>query len=101
MMCWWAHDPNCEGFKYHLARVPDYLWLAEDGMIMHSFGSQLWDCSLATQAIIATGLPYLMHQENTAAIIRAFLAFKRLYPGYREKEIEVSVAKAIKFLDKS
>lgn len=34
MMCWWAHDPNCDEFKYHLARVPDYLWLAEDGMKM-------------------------------------------------------------------
>ena len=32
MMCWWAEDPNGEEFKYHLARVPDYLWLAEDGM---------------------------------------------------------------------
>ncbi|XP_060196035.1 dammarenediol II synthase-like isoform X2 [Lycium barbarum] len=224
MMCWWAHDPKCEEFKYHLARVPDYLWLAEDGMTMHGFGSQLWDCSLATRAIMATGMveeygdclkkahffikesqvkenpkgdfkamyrhftkgswtfadqdhgwvvsdctaeglqcllllgqmppeivgekvdvqrlyeavdvclylqslesggfsiweppipqPYLQvlnpselfadivveqeHQENTAAIIRAFLAFKRLYPRYREEEIEVSVAKAIKFLE--
>ena len=34
MMCFWAHDPNGDDFKYHLARVPDYLWLAEDGMKM-------------------------------------------------------------------
>lgn len=56
MMCWWAHDPNCDEFKHHLARVPDYLWLAEDGMKMQSFGSQIWDCSLATQAVIASGM---------------------------------------------
>ena len=56
MMCWWAHDPNCDEFKYHLARVPDYLWLAEDGMKMQSFGSQVWDCALATQAVMATGM---------------------------------------------
>ncbi|XP_073030877.1 dammarenediol II synthase-like [Primulina eburnea] len=56
MMCWWAHDPNCDEFKHHLARVPDYLWLAEDGMKMQSFGSQIWDCTLATQAVIATGM---------------------------------------------
>lgn len=56
MMCWWAHDPNCLEFKYHLARVPDYLWLAEDGMKMHSFGSQLWDSAIATQAILASGM---------------------------------------------
>ncbi|KVH89383.1 Prenyltransferase/squalene oxidase [Cynara cardunculus var. scolymus] len=41
---------------HHLARVPDYLWLAEDGMKMQSFGSQLWDCTLATQAIIASDM---------------------------------------------
>ncbi|GER32705.1 amyrin synthase [Striga asiatica] len=56
MMCWWAHDPNGAEFKHHLARVPDYLWLAEDGMKVQSFGSQLWDSTLATQAVIATGM---------------------------------------------
>ncbi|XP_047307741.1 dammarenediol II synthase-like isoform X1 [Impatiens glandulifera] len=56
MMCWWAENPNGDEFKYHLARVPDYLWLAEDGMKMQSFGSQVWDCALATQAILASGM---------------------------------------------
>ncbi|KAL1834017.1 dammarenediol II synthase-like [Daucus carota subsp. sativus] len=56
MMCWWAESPNGDEFKHHLARVPDYLWLAEDGMKVQSFGSQLWDCVLATQAIMATGM---------------------------------------------
>ncbi|KAI3829346.1 hypothetical protein L1987_03466 [Smallanthus sonchifolius] len=53
MMCWWAENPNGDEFKYHLARVPDYLWIAEDGMTMHSFGSQVWDCTLVVQAITA------------------------------------------------
>ncbi|KAI3740837.1 hypothetical protein L2E82_31311 [Cichorium intybus] len=56
MMCWWAENPNGDEFKYHLARVPDYLWIAEDGMTMHSFGSQVWDCALATQAIVASNM---------------------------------------------
>nr|GEU84717.1 dammarenediol II synthase-like [Tanacetum cinerariifolium] len=56
MMCWWGENPNGDEFKHHLARVPDYLWLAEDGMKMQSFGSQLWDCVLATQAIIASDM---------------------------------------------
>nr|GMD06495.1 dammarenediol II synthase-like [Ipomoea batatas] len=56
MMCWCAEDPNCDEFKYHLARVPDYLWVSEDGMTMHSFGSQNWDSTFATQAIIASGM---------------------------------------------
>ncbi|KAL0442518.1 UNVERIFIED_CONTAM: Dammarenediol II synthase [Sesamum latifolium] len=221
---WWAHDPNGDEFKHHLARVPDYLWLAEDGMKMQSFGSQIWDSTLATQAVIASGMveeygdclkkahfyvkesqikenpkgdhtamyrhftkgawtfsdqdqgwvvsdctaealkcllllsqmpteiagekadverlydavnvllylqsplsggfaiweppipqPYLQvlnpselfadivveqeHVECTASIVQALLAFKRLHPGHREKEIEISVAKALNFLE--
>ncbi|XP_058203430.1 dammarenediol II synthase-like [Rhododendron vialii] len=56
MMCWWAEDPNGDEFNYHLARVPDFLWLAEDGMKIQSFGSQLWDCTFLTQAIMASNL---------------------------------------------
>nr|GMD04321.1 dammarenediol II synthase-like [Ipomoea batatas] len=56
MMCWWAEDPNCDEFKYHLARIPDYLWVAEDGMTAHSLGSQNWNSTFATQAIIASGM---------------------------------------------
>ena len=34
----------------HLARVPDYLWVAEDGMKMQGYnGSQLWDTAFAVQ----------------------------------------------------
>ncbi|PKI56918.1 hypothetical protein CRG98_022691 [Punica granatum] len=40
----------------HLARIPDYIWVAEDGMKMQSFGSQLWDTSLAIQALLASNL---------------------------------------------
>ncbi|KAI7999662.1 Dammarenediol II synthase [Camellia lanceoleosa] len=223
MMCWWAEDPNCDEFKHHLARVRDYLWLAEDGMKMQSFASQVWDTTLATQALLASNmidecgdafkkahfyikesqikenpvdftnmyryftkgswsfsdqdqgwvvsdctaeslmclltlsqmppeiagekadverlydvvnvllylqspgsggfaiweppvpLPALQvlnpseifadivveaaHVECTASIIQALLAFKRLHPGHREKEIELAVAKGITFLE--
>jgi len=41
----------------HLARLPDYLWLAEDGMKMQGYnGSQLWDTAFAVQALAATRL---------------------------------------------
>ncbi|KAF7844820.1 beta-amyrin synthase [Senna tora] len=49
-------DPNGEAFKKHLARVPDYLWIAEDGMTMQSIGSQVWDATLTIQALLATNL---------------------------------------------
>ncbi|GMJ14287.1 beta-amyrin synthase [Hibiscus trionum] len=56
MLACWVEDPNGIHFKKHLARVVDYLWLAEDGMKMQSFGSQVWDASFFLQALLATNL---------------------------------------------
>ncbi|XP_023734438.1 dammarenediol II synthase isoform X2 [Lactuca sativa] len=225
MMVWWAENPCGDEFKHHLARLPDYLWLAEDGMKVMPSGGQLWNCALSTQAIIASNMveeygeslkkahffikesqvknnpagdftkncrqitkgswtfaqddgwavsdctsealkcllllsqmpveisgeedgnierlydavnfilfvqsptsggfaiweqpvpqPYLEmlnpsemfadivvereHLENTASIIQALVAFKRLHPKHREKEIENAVSKAVRFLEK-
>jgi len=45
------------GFANHALRVPDYLWLAEDGMKMQGYnGSQCWDASFAAQALVESGL---------------------------------------------
>ncbi|KAI9185997.1 hypothetical protein LWI28_012872 [Acer negundo] len=54
MLACWVDDPNGDYFKKHLARIPDYLWVAEDGMKMQSFGSQLWDTGFALQALLAS-----------------------------------------------
>ncbi|KAF3627661.1 hypothetical protein FXO37_29751 [Capsicum annuum] len=54
MLACWAEDPNGDYFKKHLARIPDFLWVAEDGMKMQSFGSQAWDTSFAIQALLAS-----------------------------------------------
>ncbi|KAK9281889.1 hypothetical protein L1049_004796 [Liquidambar formosana] len=56
MLSCWVEDPNGDYFKKHLARIPDYLWIAEDGMKMQSFGSQSWDAGLAIQALVASNL---------------------------------------------
>lgn len=56
MLCCWVEDPESDYFKKHLARVPDYLWVAEDGMKMQSFGSQEWDTGFAIQALLASNL---------------------------------------------
>ncbi|KAJ9549995.1 hypothetical protein OSB04_022538 [Centaurea solstitialis] len=58
MLACWVEDPNGVCFKKHLARIPDYIWLAEDGMKMQSFGSQEWDASFAIQALLATDLTH-------------------------------------------
>ena len=34
MLACWVEHPNGDSFKKHLARIPDYLWVAEDGMKM-------------------------------------------------------------------
>ncbi|MCO5569943.1 hypothetical protein L7F22_023657 [Adiantum nelumboides] len=53
----WPEDPNSEAFKWHLPRIYDYLWIAEDGMkVQNNNGSQTWDAAFAVQALISTGL---------------------------------------------
>lgn len=50
-------DNNNPDFKKHMARVDDYLWVAEDGMKMQGYnGSQCWDTAFAIQAIAESGL---------------------------------------------
>ncbi|CAN8240342.1 unnamed protein product [Cochlearia groenlandica] len=56
MLACWIENPNGDHFKKHLARIPDYMWVAEDGLKMQSFGSQLWETGFAIQALIASDL---------------------------------------------
>ncbi|KAK8492907.1 hypothetical protein V6N13_093964 [Hibiscus sabdariffa] len=69
MLACWVEDPNGIHFKKHLARIVDYLWVAEDGMKMQTFGSQIWDASFFLQALLASNLfdeigPTLMKGHN-------------------------------------
>ncbi|KAK8674736.1 hypothetical protein V6N13_032841 [Hibiscus sabdariffa] len=56
MLACWAEDPNGIYFKKHLARIPDYIWIAEDGMKMQTSGCQVWDAGFFLQALLATNL---------------------------------------------
>uniref|UniRef100_A0A803KQK8 Terpene cyclase/mutase family member n=1 Tax=Chenopodium quinoa TaxID=63459 RepID=A0A803KQK8_CHEQI len=56
MMACWVEDPNGDYFKKHLARIPDYIWISEDGLKVHGIGSQQWDCGLSVQALVASNL---------------------------------------------
>ncbi|XP_061339764.1 beta-amyrin synthase-like [Gastrolobium bilobum] len=56
MLACWVEDPNGDAFKKHLARIPDYLWLSEDGMTMQGVGCQSWNAGLLVQALLATNL---------------------------------------------
>ncbi|XWS20504.1 hypothetical protein CRYUN_Cryun31cG0106800 [Craigia yunnanensis] len=56
MLACWVEDPTGDYFKKHLARIPDYIWVAEDGMKLQGIGSQVWDSSFALQALLASNL---------------------------------------------
>uniref|UniRef100_A0A0E0JVD3 cycloartenol synthase n=1 Tax=Oryza punctata TaxID=4537 RepID=A0A0E0JVD3_ORYPU len=57
MVCCWAENPNSDAFKRHLARVPDFLWLSEDGMKAQVYdGCQSWETAFIIQAFCATDL---------------------------------------------
>ncbi|AQK68393.1 Camelliol C synthase [Zea mays] len=57
MVCCWVEDPNSDAFKRHLARIPDFLWISEDGMKAQVYdGCQSWETSFIIQAFCATDL---------------------------------------------
>ncbi|KAB1212034.1 Lupeol synthase [Morella rubra] len=55
-MACWVEDPNSEAYKLHLVRLPDYNWVAEDGLKIQSLGCQTWDAVFGIQAILACNL---------------------------------------------
>ncbi|XP_065620783.1 beta-amyrin synthase [Quercus suber] len=56
MLACWVEDPDGDAYKKHLARVKEYIWVAEDGIKAHSFGSQSWDAGFSIQALLASDL---------------------------------------------
>ncbi|KAL4629217.1 hypothetical protein ACB092_05G292300 [Castanea dentata] len=56
MLACWVEDPDGDAYKKHLARVKEYIWVAEDGIKAHSFGSQSWDTGFSIQALLASDL---------------------------------------------
>ncbi|KAK4493264.1 hypothetical protein RD792_017858 [Penstemon davidsonii] len=56
LIVYWVEDPDSESYKRHIARIPDYFWVAEDGMKLQGIGSQLWDATFSIQAILSTNL---------------------------------------------
>ncbi|KAB1212040.1 Cycloartenol synthase 2 [Morella rubra] len=74
MLCCWVEDPNSKAFKFHLPRIYDYLWIAEDGMKMQGYnGSQLWDTAFAVQAILSTNL----FEEYSPTLQKAHMYIKK------------------------
>ncbi|KAJ0084644.1 hypothetical protein Patl1_30972 [Pistacia atlantica] len=90
--------------KEHLARIPDYLWVAEDGMKMQTFGSQEWDTGFAVQALLASDLadeigPWILDfsdqdhgwqvSDYTAEVLKSCLLFSMMPPDIVGAKMEL------------
>ncbi|KAG7603995.1 Terpenoid cyclases/protein prenyltransferase alpha-alpha toroid [Arabidopsis thaliana x Arabidopsis arenosa] len=53
MLACWVEDPESDYFKKHLARVSHFIWIAEDGLKIQTFGSQIWDTAFVLQVMLA------------------------------------------------
>lgn len=64
----YVEDPNSEAYKRHLARIPDYFWLAEDGMKMQvnfTKSSNLRQClSHLNEGENSMVIPYSFRNKN-------------------------------------
>ncbi len=76
-----ALGKNSTQFKQHVARWYDYLWVAEDGMKMSGYnGSQLWDCALASRAMLESDLGKLF--PATISKSYAFIEQSQMRAGH-------------------
>jgi squalene/oxidosqualene cyclase-like protein len=67
-LVWHFENPGGPELAAHLARLPDYLWRAKDGVKMQGYNSsELWDTAFAAQAMMATG----RHHEQRDALSAA------------------------------
>uniref|UniRef100_A0A0W0GBF7 Squalene cyclase C-terminal domain-containing protein n=1 Tax=Moniliophthora roreri TaxID=221103 RepID=A0A0W0GBF7_MONRR len=66
-----AHEGReSEAFKRHEAKRADFMWLGAQGMMVTGTnGSQVWDLSFITQALVETGLAE--EKENQTGLYKA------------------------------
>jgi lanosterol synthase len=57
LVVWIVDGPDSDSFKAHLERIPDFMWMSSEGMMMNGTnGSQLWDTAFAVQALVESGI---------------------------------------------
>ncbi|KAJ9088502.1 Lanosterol synthase (Oxidosqualene--lanosterol cyclase) [Entomophthora muscae] len=65
-----ADGENSEAFNLHVGRLPDFLFLGEDGMMMNGTnGVQLWDTAFIVQAVMEADIA--ARPGNKEALIKA------------------------------
>jgi hypothetical protein len=58
MLACWVEDPNGDYFKKHIARIPDYIWVAEDGIKMQVISTYILQKQLHTLLAVVEHLNY-------------------------------------------
>lgn len=57
LVIWLVDGPKSQTFQNHLDRIPDFMWMSGEGMMMNGTnGSQLWDTAFTVQALIESGI---------------------------------------------
>lgn len=65
-----AEGAESLAYKEHMLKRKDFMWIGTEGMMMcGTNGSQLWDTSFITQAMVETGLA--TEEENKESMIKA------------------------------
>nr|POF00245.1 beta-amyrin synthase 1 [Quercus suber] len=109
MLACWVEDSNGDYFKKHLARMKEFIWIAEDGIKMHSKngGFAAWEPARAGHWLdLLNPVEFLEdivveheYVECTASTIQAFVLFKKLHPNHRKREIDSSIRNAVRYLE--
>lgn len=82
-----ARGADSPAFKRHVARLDDYLWVAEDGMKMQGYnGSQAWDTSFALQALAAAPPALVARHGDTVARAYAYLDASQIKADVPQRE---------------
>eukprot|EP00923_Selenidium_pygospionis_P020231 GHVN01035063.1.p1 GENE.GHVN01035063.1~~GHVN01035063.1.p1 ORF type:complete len:910 (+),score=131.48 GHVN01035063.1:5343-8072(+) len=89
MVCRYHINPDDDSLKRHMARLPDYLWLSEDGLKMAGEpGGQSWETAFSIQAMVAVSAATGLFTLNGANKVKGLT-------GSGEAERNMSVREAV------
>jgi squalene/oxidosqualene cyclase-like protein len=84
LLVWHHAKPGGAEVQAHIARMPDYLWRAPDGVKMQGYNSsELWDTTFAVQALHASGRASHATLANAARFIEGAQIIEQPAEGAR------------------
>ncbi|KAI8899186.1 terpenoid cyclases/protein prenyltransferase alpha-alpha toroid [Globomyces pollinis-pini] len=71
LIVWIVDGPESETFAKHVSRIPDFMWMSNEGMMMNGTnGSQLWDTAFVVQAAIEADL--VLEKDFQPMILKSY-----------------------------